>query len=145
MDAYGAFHNYSIGKSNPRSHAMPRARTGARSNQYLPGWQGLGRSVKRGERALTLCMPITRKVRDEGSHDSESEDVERTFKTFMYKPRWFVLSQTVGDESFRHACRIGTRTMRSPRWKLSRSISRIQMAIARVRTLMLLSQLCGAE
>ena len=64
----------------------------------FPGWQGLGRSVKRGERALTLCMPITRKVRDEGSHDSESEDVERTFTTFMYKLRWFVLSQTVGDE-----------------------------------------------
>jgi len=64
----------------------------------FPGWQALGRTVKRGERALSLCMPITRKVRDEESQDSESESHERTFTTFIYKPRWFVLSQTAGDE-----------------------------------------------
>jgi hypothetical protein len=66
-------------------------------NTY-PGWQALGRSVKRGERALTLCMPVTRKVRDEESQDSENESHERTFTTFAHKPHWFVLSQTVGDE-----------------------------------------------
>jgi hypothetical protein len=43
-------------------------------------------------------MPITRKVRDEDSAEDESDNRERTFTTFMYKPRWFVISQTVGDE-----------------------------------------------
>ena len=43
-------------------------------------------------------MPITRRVRDEDSRDNESENHERTFTSFMHKPRWFVLAQTVGDE-----------------------------------------------
>lgn len=33
-------------------------------NAY-PGWQALGRTVKRGERIWILCMLITRKVRGE--------------------------------------------------------------------------------
>jgi hypothetical protein len=80
---------------------MPIARTRAWANQYLPGWQALGRTVKRGERALTLCMPITRKVRDDGPPEGESESHERIRTTFIHKPRWFVLSQTVGDEFIR--------------------------------------------
>ncbi len=58
----------------------------------FPKWQTLGRVVKRGERALTLCMPITRKQREEES------DEEHTFTSFAYKPRWFVVSQTQGRE-----------------------------------------------
>jgi antirestriction protein ArdC len=58
----------------------------------FPKWKELGRVVKRGERALSLCMPITRKHRDDDS------DEERTFTSFIYKARWFVLSQTDGRE-----------------------------------------------
>ena len=64
----------------------------------FPGWQALGRNVKRGERALILCMPITRKVRDEEAQGSEGENGERTFTSFMHKARWFVVTQTVGEE-----------------------------------------------
>lgn len=42
-------------------------------------------------------MPITRKVRDEELQNSQSDN-ERTFTSFMHKPRWFVISQTTGDE-----------------------------------------------
>ena len=48
--------------------------------------------MKRGERALTLCMPITCKRREENS------DEEHTFTSFVYKARWFTLSQTDGQE-----------------------------------------------
>jgi len=44
----------------------------------FPGWQALGPSVKRGERALILCMPITRKARDEEAQEGEAENSERT-------------------------------------------------------------------
>ncbi len=55
--------------------------------------------VKRGERALILCMPITRKYRDEEAEGSDDEaNGERTFTSFMHKARWFVISQTIGDE-----------------------------------------------
>jgi hypothetical protein len=49
-------------------------------NTYLK-WKELGRFVKRGERALTLCMPITCKRREENS------DEEHTFISFVYKAR----------------------------------------------------------
>jgi hypothetical protein len=58
----------------------------------FPKWKDLGRFVKRGERALTLCMPITCKRREEDS------DEEHTFTSFVYKARWFVLNQTDGQE-----------------------------------------------
>jgi len=52
----------------------------------FPKWKDLGRFVKRGERALSLCMPITCKRREEDS------DEEHTYTSFVYKARWFVLS-----------------------------------------------------
>jgi antirestriction protein ArdC len=98
MEAYSAFHRYSIANQIlALVQCQLRGLEPGPINTF-PGWQALGRSVKRGERALTLCMPVTRKVRNEESQDSDSENEERTFTTFMYKPRWFVLSQTAGDE-----------------------------------------------
>ena len=64
----------------------------------FPGWQALGRKVKRGERALILCMPITRKARNQETTETNDENAERTFTSFVYKSRWFVVSQTVGEE-----------------------------------------------
>jgi hypothetical protein len=98
MEAYSAFHNYSIGNQIlALVQCQGRGLEPGPINTF-PGWQALGRNVKRGERALTLCMPITRKLRDEDSHDGENENHERRFTTFVHKPRWFVLSQTVGEE-----------------------------------------------
>ena len=92
MEAYSAFHNYSIG-----NQILALVQCHLRGLQpgpinTFPKWQTLGRVVKRGERALTLCMPITRKQREEES------DEEHTFTSFAYKPRWFVVSQTQGRE-----------------------------------------------
>ena len=53
----------------------------------------MGRNVKRGERALVLCMPITGKRRD-----ADPNDENATYTAFAYKPRWFVLAQTEGEE-----------------------------------------------
>lgn len=98
MEAYSAFHNYSIGNQIlALGQCQLRGLEPGPINTF-PGWQALGRTVKRGERALLLCMPITRKVRNEESQDNETENRDRTFTSFMYKPRWFVISQTVGDE-----------------------------------------------
>jgi N-terminal domain of anti-restriction factor ArdC len=98
MEAYSAFHRYSIGNQILALVQCKMRGLEPGPINTFPGWQALGRSVKRGERALTLCMPITRKVRDEDSPDNETENCERSFTSFMYKPRWFVLAQTDGDE-----------------------------------------------
>src|SRR5688500_6640023 len=77
---------------------MPTARHSARPINTFPKWQTLGRVVKRGERALTLCMPLTRKRRNDQSTDDGDRAEEETYTTLVHKARWFVISQTSGSE-----------------------------------------------
>jgi hypothetical protein len=84
----------------------------------FPGWQALGRNVKRGERALILCMPITRKVRDAEAEGADSERDERSYTSFMHKARWFVISQTIGDE-FKPA--------HLPEWEAERALAALDI------------------
>src|SRR5260370_362563 len=100
MEAYSAFHHYSTG--NQILAMVQRQMRGLEPGPIntFPGWQALGRSVKAGERALILCMPIIRKCRDEEADEGErnEENGARAFTSFMHKARWFVISQTIGDE-----------------------------------------------
>ena len=98
MQAYSAFHNYSIGNQILAIVQCQLRGLEPGPINTFPRWQELGRTVKRGERAVTLCMPITRKAREEEAQNGETENGERVFTSFVYKPRWFVVSQTVGDE-----------------------------------------------
>ena len=95
MDAYSAFHNYSIGNQLlAMVQCQLRGLEPGPINTF-PGWLALGRTVKRGERALTLCMPITRKARKE---QPPEDDETHLFTSFVHKPAWFVVSQTTGAE-----------------------------------------------
>ncbi|MDQ3668400.1 MAG: ImmA/IrrE family metallo-endopeptidase [Acidobacteriota bacterium] len=96
MKAYSAFHSYSLG-----NQLLALVQCQIRGLQpgpinTFPKWKDLGRYVKRGERALILCMPITRKRSNE--HNNDESDGEGTFTSFVYKARWFTLSQTEGDD-----------------------------------------------
>jgi hypothetical protein len=68
----------------------------------FPGWQALSRNVKRGERAILLCMPITRSTRKlqdmNDMNETNGENDDHTYTSFMYKARWFVISQTEGND-----------------------------------------------
>ena len=99
MKAYSAFHHYSIGNQLlAMIQCQLRGLEPGPINTF-PGWQALGRCVKRGERALTLCMPITRKSRDEeASANADEANGGHTYTAFVHKPRWFVISQTTGEE-----------------------------------------------
>jgi hypothetical protein len=99
MKAYSAFHHYSIGNQLlAMIQCQLRGLEPGPINTF-PGWQALGRCVRRGERALILCMPITRKHRDEeASGNTDEANGEHTYTAFVHKPRWFVISQTTGDE-----------------------------------------------
>ena len=119
MEAYSAFHQYSIGNQIlALVQCQMRGLEPGPINTF-PGWQALGRSVKRGERALILCMPITRKVRDDQETDqTNGENGERTFTSFMHKARWFVISQTVGDEFT---------SPRLPEWEAERALAALDI------------------
>jgi antirestriction protein ArdC len=98
MKAYSAFWNYSVG-----NQILALIQCQLRGIQpgpinTFPKWQTLGRAVKRGEKALTLCMPLTRKRRNDESRDSDAPSEDQTYTTFVHKARWFVVSQTIGNE-----------------------------------------------
>lgn len=96
MKAYSNFHSYSLGNQLlALVQCQMRGLQPGPINTF-PKWRELGRHVKRGERALVLCMPITCKRRDETT--DEETNGENTFTSFAYKARWFVLTQTEGEE-----------------------------------------------
>ncbi len=96
MKAYSAFHSYSLGNQLlALVQCQMRGLQPGPINTF-PKWRELGRHVKRGERALTLCMPITCKRSNE-TDDSEANG-EGTFTSFVYKARWFALTQTDGEQ-----------------------------------------------
>lgn len=97
MQAYSAFHNYSLGNQLLAMWQCAfRGLTTGPINTF-PGWKNLGRSVRKGEKALMLCMPVNFKT-DKQTTDGEL-DTDESFRTgFIYRSRWFVLSQTEGPE-----------------------------------------------
>jgi len=65
----------------------------------FPKWKELGRHVKKGGKALTLCMPLTcKRNRTVTKEDGTEREEEFTLTHFTYKAHWFVLSQTEGEE-----------------------------------------------
>jgi antirestriction protein ArdC len=91
MKAYSAFHGYSLGNQIlAMAQCQMRGIEPGPINTY-PGWQSLGRQVRKGEKALTLCMPLVAKKKD------DSGKKQAFITAFVYKPRWFVLTQTDGE------------------------------------------------
>lgn len=91
LKAYSNFHGYSLG--NRIAAMFQCAFRGIEPgpiNTY-PGWLALGRQVKKGEKALTLCMPLCKKIKSESGED------QTIAASFVWKPRWFVMSQTEGE------------------------------------------------
>jgi hypothetical protein len=97
MKAYSLFWNYSLGnqilaliQANNRGIALGPIASFNR-------WKELGRYVKRGQKAIELCMPVTCKrtvtEQDESGNDIESEI---TFRRFVFRRNWFMLAQTDG-------------------------------------------------
>jgi hypothetical protein len=93
--AYRQFHNFSLGNQLLawlqclERHIPPGPLATFRR------WKELGRHVRRGEKALTLCMPLTVKRTD---RDQDGTEQETAFTTFVCRPRWFVLAQTEGQD-----------------------------------------------
>jgi antirestriction protein ArdC len=93
--AYQQFHTYSIG-----NQLLAWSQCIERSLQpgpmaTFPKWKELGRHVRKGEKALVLCHPVTVK---RTTQEADGADETAVFTRFTYRPRWFVLAQTEGAE-----------------------------------------------
>jgi hypothetical protein len=93
--AYSAFHNYSIGNQLAALVQCSLRKIPVGPISTLKDWNSKGRFVKRGEKAIWLCMPITGKkaVKDEAGQETTEH-----YTFFVWKPRWFVLAQTEGQD-----------------------------------------------
>src|ERR1700757_715643 len=85
--AYRQFHTYSIG-----NQLLAWSQCLAREIQpgpmaTFPKWRELGRHVRKGEKAITLCQPVTIQRAHEQEDGSGNVDV---FTRFVYRPHWFV-------------------------------------------------------
>lgn len=94
--AYSSFHDYSAGNQMLALWQCHARGIAPGPISTYPGWLAKGRHVKRGEKALTLCMPVIVKRRPEQAEEADdSGEVKADVMTvFVYRPRWFVLSQT---------------------------------------------------
>jgi len=99
--AYTAFHGYSIG--NQILALVQCAERGIMPGPIATfmGWKDKGRCVRKGEKAIVLCMPITakRKGKDDRPVTDASDDSKpEAFTRFVFRPNWFVLAQTDGQD-----------------------------------------------
>jgi antirestriction protein ArdC len=91
LKAYSNFHGYSIGNQIAAlTQCHLRGLPPGPINTYQ-GWRRLGRQVRRGEKALWLCVPLVRSK--QGDRQEESEYLAG----FLWRPNWFVLAQTDGE------------------------------------------------
>jgi hypothetical protein len=112
LEAYSAFHNFSIGNAILAMFQCSSRNIKPGPLNTYKGWQKLGRQVRKGEKAIALCMPLAYKTRlaktdsdqeipetNESQSNIESGD-EVIHYRFALRPYWFVLSQTHGEATF---------------------------------------------
>lgn len=127
-DCYSMFHEYSLG-----NRILAAIQLVARGLPLAPiasfgKWKSLGRSVKKGEKAISLIMPITitKKAEDDSaSTEMATEDREsvkdavggkKGFTIFVLKPHWFSLDQTEGEN-------YEPKEVDPPRWDKAKALS----------------------
>lgn len=88
---YSVFHNYSVGNQLLAWGQLTDRNIPVGPIATLKKWNGLGRRVKGGEKAIILCMPVTRKREDEDG------DV-RVWTQFVFRAFWFAVAQTEGPD-----------------------------------------------
>ena len=91
--AYSQFHNFSLGNVLLAAVQCAERELPLGPMATYKRWQELGRQVRKGQKAITLCQPVTiRKKADEPSAEDE------VFLRFMFRAGWFTMAQTDGKD-----------------------------------------------
>jgi hypothetical protein len=98
--AYRAFHNYSIGNQMLAAQQLFAKGLPLAPIASFNAWRTKGRFVKKGEKAISLFMPISVKRRADKDAPADAAEAGEggTFSLFMLRRNWFSLNQTDGDE-----------------------------------------------
>lgn len=99
LAAYTAFHNYSFGNALLALEQCTRRDLQPGPLNTYRGWLDRKRQVRKGERGITLCMPMPfRKAAQIETAGREAERETETCYAFRFRAYWFVLAQTEGEE-----------------------------------------------
>ena len=93
--AYQQFHSYSLGNqllawAQCLERGIPPGPLAT-----FPRWKELGRYVRKGEKAIVLCQPVTVRRTVQADDGTDEPDV---YTRFVHRAGWFVLAQTEGAD-----------------------------------------------
>lgn len=88
-EAYRSFYNYSVGNQILAWAQLQALESPLGPLATFKGWLDRGRCVRKGEKALVLCQPVTITKRDK-----VTDDVIGRFTRFNYRASWFTIHQT---------------------------------------------------
>lgn len=98
-EAYSRFWNYSLGNQLLALFECLERNVQPGPLATFLKWKAMGRHVKKGEKAITLCMPLTRKrAKTVKKDDGTEQEQDSAFTSFLFKAHWFTLAQTEGAE-----------------------------------------------
>lgn len=97
--AFRSFHRYSLGNQLLAYEQLIARRIPIGPISTFLDWKAKGRYVKKGEKAIVLCMPIlVNRKKKEGDNEDGEVQANGKIQIFVYKPHWFAYAQTEGDE-----------------------------------------------
>jgi hypothetical protein len=99
LEAYTAFHNYSFGNALLALEQCTRRNLQPGPLNTYNGWLERKRQVRKGEKGITLCMPMPfkRTAQTDGVQEEIAEP--QTRYAFRFRAYWFVLAQTEGEDT----------------------------------------------
>ncbi len=116
--AYRAFHNYSLGNQMAAAFQLDQRGIPLGPIASFMAWKEKGRSVKKGAKAIELCMPITCK----GTKETPQGDEEYAFSRFIWRKNWFVLSETEGADF--------AEEVKTPAWDAAKALAALEITQA---------------
>jgi antirestriction protein ArdC len=100
LAAYTAFHNYSFGNALLALEQCTRRNLEPGPLNTYRGWLEKKRQVRKGEKGITLCMPMPFKKSVQIDNNERTETAESEIRyAFRFRAYWFVLAQTEGEET----------------------------------------------
>lgn len=100
-EAYRAFHNFSLGNQILAAVQLYGRGLSLSPIASFNTWKENGRFVRKGQRAISLLMPVPVKRREKNDQaDSAAEETIEggSFSVFMLRANWFSLEQTEGAD-----------------------------------------------
>jgi antirestriction protein ArdC len=100
LEAYTAFHNYSFGNALLALEQCTRRNLQPGPLNTYRGWLERKRQVRKGEKGITLCMPMPFKRTAQAENVKDETTEAQTCFAFRFRAYWFVLAQTEGEEAY---------------------------------------------